>query len=192
MAADPRVDAYIAQAQPFAQPLLAQIRASIHAAAPGLDETIKWGMPFFVKGGVIVAHMAGFKAHCAIGIWNAGQEKAADGMGSFGRIASAADLPPEAELAAAIRARVAAIESGEKRAVPKRAPKPEAAVPDDLAAALAANPAAQAAFAAFPPSHRREYVDWIAGAKRAETRARRLDQALALIAEGKPQNWKYR
>lgn len=192
MAADPRVDAYIARAQPFAQPLLAQIRTVIHAAAPGLDETIKWGMPFFVRDGVIVAHMAGFKAHCAIGIWNADQQKAAEGMGSFGRIASAADLPAEAELAAAIRARVAAIDSGEKRAVPKRAPRPEPAVPDDLAAALAAQPAAAAAFAAFPSSHRREYIDWISGAKQAATRARRLDQALALIADGKPQNWKYR
>ncbi|MCA3256243.1 MAG: YdeI/OmpD-associated family protein [Alphaproteobacteria bacterium] len=192
MVADLRVDAYIARAHPFAQPLLARIRAAIHAAAPGLDETIKWGMPFFVKGGVIVAHMAGFKAHCAIGIWNADVDRVEGAMGTFGRIASEADLPPDAELAAAIRARVAAIDAGAKRMVPKRAPKPELPVPDDLAAALAANPTAQTVFAAFPPSQRREYIEWITAAKRAETRARRLEQALGLIADGKPQNWKYR
>jgi uncharacterized protein YdeI (YjbR/CyaY-like superfamily) len=192
MAADPRIDAYVAKAQPFAQPLLTRIRAAIHAAAPGLDETIKWGMPFFVKDGVIVAHMAGFKAHCAIGVWNADMERVEGAMGSFGRIESAADLPPETELAAAIRARVAAIDSGETRAVAKRAPKPELPEPAELKAALDANPAARAAFAAFPPSHRREYIEWITGAKQAATRMRRLEQAVALIAEGKPQNWKYR
>ena len=191
MAADPRVDAYIAKAQPFAQPLLARIRAAFHAATPGLDETIKWGMPFFTRDGAIVGHMAAFKAHCAIGVWNADVDRVEGAMGSFGRIASEADLPSEAAFAGTIRARVAAIDSGERRAVPKRTPKPELPVPDDLAAALADMPVARAAFDAFPPSHRREYVEWITGAKRPETRQRRLEQALTQIAEGKPQNWKY-
>ena len=64
-------------------------------------------------------------------------------------------------------------------------------VPSDLAAALAANARAQAGFDAFSPSHRREYIEWIEGAKRPETRARRLATAVAQMAEGKPQNWKY-
>ena len=58
-------------------------------------------------------------------------------------------------------------------------------------AALKKNPKALTAFNAFPPSHRREYVEWITGAKRDETRQKRLSTALAQIAEGKPQNWKY-
>ena len=44
---DPRVDAYIARAAPFAQPLLSTLRERMHAACPGLTETVKWGMPFF-------------------------------------------------------------------------------------------------------------------------------------------------
>src|SRR5678815_3162111 len=48
-----------------------------------------------------------------------------------------------------------------------------------------------AAFKAFPPSHRREYVEWLTGAKKEETRQRRLETAIAQIAEGKSQNWKY-
>ena len=63
--------------------------------------------------------------------------------------------------------------------------------PDDLAAALKKNKKAQASFESLSPSHRREYVEWITEAKREETRAKRLEQAIAWIAEGKSRNWKY-
>ena len=46
-------------------------------------------------------------------------------------------------------------------------------------------------FEAFSPSHKREYAEWIADAKRAETRQRRIDTAIEWMAEGKPRNWKY-
>ncbi len=46
-------------------------------------------------------------------------------------------------------------------------------------------------FDKFPPSHKREYVEWITDAKREETRTRRLQTAVRQIAEGKPQHWKY-
>ena len=74
---------------------------------------------------------------------------------------------------------------------PLRGPAKPVVVPKDLAAALAKNKKAQAAFERFPPSHRREYVGWITEAKREETRNRRMRIALRQIAEGKPQNWKY-
>ena len=48
---DPRVDAYIAKAAPFAQPLLTWMRDTTHAACAELTEDIKWGMPFFVHQG---------------------------------------------------------------------------------------------------------------------------------------------
>ena len=63
--------------------------------------------------------------------------------------------------------------------------------PADLAGALRRNPKAKAAWAAFSPSHRREYVEWITEAKRPETRAKRIAQTLEWLAEGKPRNWKY-
>jgi len=52
-------------------------------------------------------------------------------------------------------------------------------VPDDLAAALAAQPGARAAFDAMSFTHRREWAEAVAGAKRPETRARRIAQAVA-------------
>ena len=64
-------------------------------------------------------------------------------------------------------------------------------IPPDLSAALKKNKRALAAFEKFPPSHKREYVDWITEAKREETRTKRLAQALEWMAEGKSRNWKY-
>jgi uncharacterized protein YdeI (YjbR/CyaY-like superfamily) len=49
-------------------------------------------------------------------------------------------------------------------------------VPDDLAAALAARPAAASNFAAWPPSIRKGILGMIAQAVRAETRAARVDK----------------
>jgi hypothetical protein len=58
-------------------------------------------------------------------------------------------------------------------------------VPDDLAKALAKAKSTEA-FAKLAPSHRKEYVRWITEAKRPETRARRIDEAVPLIRDGRP------
>ncbi len=57
-------------------------------------------------------------------------------------------------------------------------------VPDDLGAALAADPEAAAAFDRLSFTHRREYVTWIEEAKRPETRARRVAGTLERLREG--------
>ncbi len=109
---DPRIDAYIRRAQPFAKPILVRIRTVVHRGLPDVEETIKWGMPAYLAGGKIVCGMAGFKAHAALWFWNgkalvtAGILKAAwngPGMGSFGKLRKVADLPPAGVLAAAVR-----------------------------------------------------------------------------------------
>ncbi len=61
----------------------------------------------------------------------------------------------------------------------------EVEVPDDLAKVLVKNRAAKAAFEKLAPSHRKEYVRWIEDAKKPETRARRLQQAVEKLVEGK-------
>jgi uncharacterized protein YdeI (YjbR/CyaY-like superfamily) len=57
------------------------------------------------------------------------------------------------------------------------------AVPDDLGIALAGYPNARANFDAFPPSARRGILEWIAQAKRPDTRARRVDETARLADE---------
>src|SRR5436190_182315 len=112
---DPRVDAYIAKAAPFAQPILVHIRKLVHKGCPEVEETMKWNFPHFVHEGILCA----------------------------------------------------------------------------MAAALRKNKKAKAAFEAFPPSHKREYAEWITEAKGEDTRARRLATALEWISAGKSRNWKY-
>jgi uncharacterized protein YdeI (YjbR/CyaY-like superfamily) len=111
-------------------------------------------------------------------------------MGQFGRLSSVADLPPDAELRALIEKAAALVEAGPAPR-PKKPPKPELPVPDDLRASLDARPEAAATFAGFPPGCRREYVEWVSEAKRPETRAKRIAQTVEWVAEGKRRNWKY-
>lgn len=58
-------------------------------------------------------------------------------------------------------------------------------VPDDLRRALDANPAAAAFFATLNRVNRYAILYRLQDAKRPETRARRLDQFVAMLAEGK-------
>ena len=136
---DPRVDAYIAKAAPFAQPILAEIRERVHEGFPEISEAIKWGAPAFEHHG-LVANMAAFKAHCAFGFWNpaiaaTGREKEA--MGSYGRIESVRDLPPKREFLALVKKAALANESGEKpKGVPKHPKKPAPEMPELKPAAV--------------------------------------------------------
>lgn len=194
---DPRIDAYIAKAEPFAQPILARLRVLVHEACPDVKETIKWGMPFFVSGGAALCHMAAFKRHAAFGFWRhaevMGGERPAEGMGSFGKLTSLDDLPPKRELVALLKQAAKLNASGGKPVKPaaKKTPRPLPDVPDDFAAALKSAPAAKQVYDAFAPSHRREYLEWILEAKREDTRAKRIAQAVEWLAEGKSRNWKY-
>lgn len=61
----------------------------------------------------------------------------------------------------------------------------EVEVPEALAAGLAADPQAKAAFESMAFTHRKEYARWVAEAKREETRQRRVQQALDMLRAGK-------
>lgn len=188
MTTDPRVDAYIEKAAAFAQPMLQKLRADIHAICPGAEETIKWGAPSFSHQGKNLCGIAAFKAHVACFVHGEAKPEGGAGMGEFGKMQSMADLPSKAALAKPIKARMAVIEAG--AAMPKTA-KPPPEVPPDLAKALKASKPAAATFKALSPFNQRDYVTWITEAKREETRASRIAQAVEWLAEGKPRNWKY-
>lgn len=59
------------------------------------------------------------------------------------------------------------------------------AVPDDLAAALAEDPAARERFEGLAPSHRKEFVRWVTEAKREVTRVDRIATTLEMLREGR-------
>ena len=194
MSRDPRIDAYIERQADFARPILRHLREAVHSARPDVEEGMKWSMPHFLLDGRILAGMAAFKAHATFGFWRGGDvvgEGAERGaMGQFGRLTSVEDLPPPAELDAMIRKAAELAESGPAPRAAKP-PKPELATPEDLRSAIDAEPKAAATFDAFPPSCRRDYCEWIVEAKRPETRAKRIAQAVEWLAEGKKRHWKY-
>ena len=191
-AKDPRIDAYIAGVPDFARPVMDHLRAVVHAGCPDVVEDIKWSRPHFMLDGKILAGMSAFKAHCGFALWHtADQQKAAEGMGQFGRIESVKDLPSKSELKKQIAQAAELLRGGAKSAMTDKKPRPKLEAPPELLAALKAHPAAKKTFDAFAPSKQRDYIEWIVEAKREETRDKRLAQAMEWLAEGKARHWKY-
>lgn len=194
MPRDTRIDTYIAGKAEFAQPILAWLRERVHAACPEVVESVKWSMPAFTYKGKPLANMAAFKAHATFGFWDrqalaTGRE--GEAMGQYGRIESLDDLPSAEIFEAQVRDAVARIDAGQRPARAVKPPKPEAEVPVELAEALADDAMAAETFAGFPPGSRREYCEWIAEAKRPETKAKRVTEAVEWLRAGKRRNWKY-
>jgi hypothetical protein len=179
---DPRIDAHIRKAAPFAKPLLIHLRKLLHQNCPGVSETVKWSMPFFEYNGKILCMMAPFKSHLRFGFWKGPKRK----------ISSMGELPSDRELAQQIRRAMDLIDSGKgsiRRAT--RAARGPLAAPADLMKALRSSARALATYQKFSPSKRRDYIEWITEAKTDETRERRLETAVDWMSEGKSRNWKY-
>jgi uncharacterized protein YdeI (YjbR/CyaY-like superfamily) len=199
----PAVDRYIASTPAYAQPILNHLRDLIHATLPEVEEAIKWGHPFFLYRGLMLGNMAAFKQHCSLGLWGSDvAEKLRvddvydrDAMGVLGKLTSVKDLPSDGDLKNYFRTAAEAVDSGARTknySRPKAGtPKPAPEIPAALAAALRKDKAAAKEFAAMPPGAQREYCEWIAEAKREETRDKRVVTAVEWIAEGKRRNWKY-
>jgi len=194
---DPRVDAYIAKAAPFAQPILKHLRKLVHAGCPEVEETLKWSMPSFIYKGILCG-MAAFKEHCTFGFWkhdmvvgDQGAPKADEAMGTFGRITKLSDLPGDPIVLGYIRKAVELNDAGIKKPARPKKPREELEIPTSLMLALKENKKALETFEQLSYSHKKEYVEWITEAKRDETRNKRLATAITWLAQGKPRNWKY-
>lgn len=192
---DPRIDAYIARARPFARPILEHVRQRVHAVLPDVEEAVKWGAPAYLLGGKIVLITAAFKAHAALNFWRGqelrGDSANADAMGQFGRIAALDDLPLDAELDRLIREAADLAKTAPAPRKTKHVPKPAPELHPEFSAALAKAPAAKATLDGFPPSAQRDYFEWIAEAKQDATRAKRIGTAIEWLSEGKRRHWKY-
>jgi len=176
---------------------LAELRAILRGC--GLEETVKWGGPVYTSDGKNVVGIGGFQSY--FGLWffqgalladrkklliNAqeGRTKALRQM----RFRSAAEVDARA-IRAYVKEAIGSIERGEEIR-PDRAKK--LAVPPELEAALAKRRRARAAFDALTPGKRREYAEYVASAKRDETKRTRIDKILPLIEAGVGLHDKYR
>jgi hypothetical protein len=189
---DSRIDIYIQKAPRFAKPVLRHFRQIVHAGCPDVHETMKWNTPAFEYKGPL-AGMAAFNAHCRVGFWKGRLIAVGDVEASYdaiGRVESLDDLPVEKTLLAFVKAATALNERGVKTPRPAKRSTP-VTVPLFVMKALKQHKKALANFKAFPPSHKREYIDWITDAKTKETRQRRLQTMIEWVAEGKSHNWKY-
>jgi uncharacterized protein YdeI (YjbR/CyaY-like superfamily) len=188
---DPRVDAYIARSADFAKPILNRIRKLLHAACPKVEETLKWGSPFYTYKGILIATPA-FKQHCALVFWKGKLVVSLDQRKKFRRLTSISQLPGDKILMGYIRKAVELNETGVKNpAYARPKVKKAIAVPDYFLVALKKNKKVLKTFENFSPSHRREYVEWITGAAREETRVKRIQTAIKQMAAGKSLYWKY-
>jgi uncharacterized protein YdeI (YjbR/CyaY-like superfamily) len=192
---DPRIDAYINDKAPdFAKPILKKLRALVHKGCPAVVEAMKWSNPSFDYKGIFCG-MSAFKQHCTFGFWKdkllRENAQAASALDALGRIHSVNDLPADAVILGLIKKAAKLNEEGVK--IPKefKPPRKPLPVPKDFAAALKKTKGAAAEFDALPPSHKREYIEWIVEAKADETRQRRVTTAVEWIAQGKSKNWKY-
>lgn len=192
---DPRFDAYIAKAAPFARSILTELRERVHAACPDVVETLKWSHPSFEYKGILCG-MASFKAHCAFGFWKhelvVGTDARADqAMGSFGRLAKLSELPSKAQFARYVAKAMKLNEDGVKVVREKKRDKKPVRMHPEFKGALAKNKRALRVFDGFSPSQQREYLEWVTDARQDATRERRIATAIEWIAEGKSRNWKY-
>jgi uncharacterized protein YdeI (YjbR/CyaY-like superfamily) len=198
---DNRVDAYIEKAAPFAKPILLKLRRLIFQACPEAKETIKWSFPNYEVHGAMLCSMAAFKEHCAMGFWKASLLKDRDAilhladknsMGHLDRLVSLKDLPADKILLAYLKEAALLNKNNVKVVRLKTAPKKELTLPKVLATALRKSKKAFTTFEAFPPSQRREYIEWISEAKTEETVIKRLAATIEWLEEGKSRHWKYK
>ena len=191
MSREPRIDSYIARAQPFARPILEKVRERVHAVMPDVEEAMKWSHPTYCKGGKIVLGTAAFKEHAVVNFWRGqelGFETKAGAMGQLGKLSSVEDLPHDLDEMIGKAAELADAPAPRKT---KHAPRPPIEMHPEFATALSKSPKAKAVLDAFPPSAQRDYFEWIAEAKQDATRHKRIASAIEWLSEGKRRHWKY-
>ena len=196
------VDTYIANAEGFAKPILEHWRKLIHKICPDAEEKIKWSFPHFEYKRDNLCVVASYKNHCSFSFLKAElmtdprlkESKDQKPIQRFlGKISKMEDLPPDEEFIAMLKEAVLLNEKGVKiKREKSNTDKPSILeTPDYLLTALDAHPKAKEVFESKSNSFRKEYIIWITDAKTDETRRKRIDEALAWIAEGKGRFWKH-
>lgn len=198
---EPAIDNYIAKSADFAKPILDHIRKLVHQACPAVEEKMKWSFPHFDYKNEMMCSMAAFKQHCVVGFWKASLMKdpvlienarSEVSMGHMGKITSLKDLPPDKKLIGYIKEAMKLNDLGVKLPPKvKSTGSKEITMPDYFQRALNKNKKALQTFENYAYSHKKEYLEWITGAKTEETRNKRLETALEWLSEGKSMHWKY-
>lgn len=164
-----------------------------------LTEEVKWGGPCYTWQGKNVVGLGAFKSY--FGLWfyqgalledatnvliNA-QEGKTKAQRQW-RMQSASDIKP-AIIKRYIREAIGLVDAGKEIRADRSQP---VAVPDALKEALRRDEKASTAFRTLTKGRQREYADYIASARRADTVERRIDKILPMITAGAGLNDQYR
>ena len=164
-----------------------------------LEETVKWGAPVYALDKQNVVGLGAFKSYA--GVWffdgaflsdptnvlvNA-QEGKTRGMRQW-RFDKGDEVPLDA-VRSYVDEAIANARAG-KGIEPKA--KPRLKTPPELQTALDADASTAKAFADLTPGRRNEYCEYVADAKRADTKQRRVEKIMPMIASGVGLNDKYK
>ena len=113
-------------------------------------------------------------------------------MGHFGKITSLQDLPSDAIIKSYIKEAMALNDADVKLPKSKKViAETKLIIPEYFQKRLNKNKIAKATFEKMPPSHKKEYLQWIPEAKTETTREKRISTTLEWLEEGKSRNWRY-
>jgi uncharacterized protein YdeI (YjbR/CyaY-like superfamily) len=190
------VDEYIESTESW-QAELIRLRKVLRST--DLEETVKWGAPCYTWGVKNVVGLGAFKSY--FGLWffqgalladkgkvliNA-QEGKTRALRQW-RFTSGKEI--KARLIKAYVNEAIELQRQGAEIKPDRGRPVE--IPPQLKRALAGNKKASHGFRALTPGKQREYADYISSAKREETRSKRLEKIIPMIAAGKGLHDRYR
>lgn len=190
------VDAYIESEETW-QAELNRLREILTSTE--LEETVKWGGPCYTYNGKNVVGMAAFKSY--VGLWFYQGAQLGDPQGVLinaqdgktkalrqWRFESSKEIKVRA-IKAYVKEAIAIVEEG-KEIKPERGKPVD--VPAELQTTFSKNKKLATAFSKLTPGKQREYAGYVAEAKRAETKQKRIEKISPMILEGKGLNDKYR
>lgn len=167
----------------------------------GLEETIKWGAPAYTWKGKNVIGLGAFKNHLAIWFFQGAllrdtqkklvnaQEGTTRALRQW-RFTSAGEISGQAELIAQYVTE--ALRNAKENKKVRPAKKKPVKIPAELQKHLYASTELNDTFSRLSEACKREYAEYISGAKRPETRERRMDKIIPMILEKKGLNDKYK
>ena len=190
------VDAYIEHAENWRDELI-QLRQILNATA--LQEEVKWGAPCYTFNGKNLVGMGAFKSYLALWFFQGAlltdpkevlvnaQEGKTKALRQW-RFKSKRDIDDQL-IVAYVEEAISLQERGLEIKPQRHQP---VAIPTRLKAALSKNEQLSTAFNALSEGKRREYADYIAEAKRDETKVKRLEKIIPMIIAGQGLHDKYR